>query len=49
VTTDVSAGTPLRWKEAVIERVVHQTPRVTSVFLRSALGPYQAGQPSMSA
>jgi ferredoxin-NADP reductase len=44
VTTDVSAGTPLRWKEAVIERVLHQTPRVTSVFLRSALGPYQAGQ-----
>jgi ferredoxin-NADP reductase len=44
VTTDASSGQSSRWQEAVIERVVHQTPRVTSVFLRSALGPYQAGQ-----
>jgi ferredoxin-NADP reductase len=44
VTTDASSGKPSRWQEAVIERVVHQTPRVSSVFLRSALGPYQAGQ-----
>jgi ferredoxin-NADP reductase len=44
VTTDASSGKPSRWQEAVIERVVHQTPRVTSVFLCSTLGPYQAGQ-----
>ena len=44
MTTDASSGKPSRWQEAVIERVVHQTPRVTSVFLCSTLGPYQAGQ-----
>jgi len=44
VTADASSGNASRWQEAVIERVVHQTPRVTSIFLRSALGPYQAGQ-----
>ena len=44
MTTDASSGTSSRWQQAVIERVVHQTPRVTSVFLRSALGPYEAGQ-----
>lgn len=44
MTTDASSGNALRWQEAVIERVVHQTSRVTSVFLRSALGPYEAGQ-----
>ena len=44
MTADASSGNASRWQEAVIERVVHQTPRVTSIFLRSALGPYQAGQ-----
>jgi ferredoxin-NADP reductase len=44
VTTDASSGNSSRWQQAVIERVVHQTRRVTSVFLRSALGPYEAGQ-----
>jgi ferredoxin-NADP reductase len=44
VTADASSGNASRWQEAVIERVVHQTPRVTSIFLRSALGSYQAGQ-----
>jgi ferredoxin-NADP reductase len=44
VTTDASSGNSSRWQQAVIERVVHQTPRVTSVFLRSALGPNEAGQ-----
>ena len=44
MTADAASGNASRWQEAVIERVVHQTPRVTSIFLRSALGPYQAGQ-----
>jgi ferredoxin-NADP reductase len=34
----------LRWQQAVIERIVRQTPRVVSVFLRAALGPSDAGQ-----
>ena len=33
-----------RWTEAVIERIVAQTPRVVSVFLRTAIGRYEAGQ-----
>ena len=36
--------TPLRWQQAAIERIVRQTPRVVSVFLRTALGPHAAGQ-----
>jgi len=44
VTTDAWSVSASRWQEAVIERVVHQTPRVTSIFLRAALGPYEAGQ-----
>jgi ferredoxin-NADP reductase len=32
------------WHEAVIERVEHRTSRVSSIFLRSALPPHQAGQ-----
>ncbi|TMH06059.1 MAG: oxidoreductase [Betaproteobacteria bacterium] len=44
MTTDAWFGSASRWQEAVIERVVHQTPRVTSIFLRAALGPYEAGQ-----
>jgi ferredoxin-NADP reductase len=42
--TDAPAAAPLRWQQAVIERIIPQTPRVISVFLRSALGPYDAGQ-----
>jgi ferredoxin-NADP reductase len=32
------------WREAVIERVAHQTPRVASIFLRAALERHEAGQ-----
>jgi ferredoxin-NADP reductase len=35
---------PAHWQEAVIEQIVHQTPRVTSIFLRVPLGSYVAGQ-----
>ncbi len=34
----------LRWQQATIERIVPQTPRVVSVFLRAAIGPFDAGQ-----
>ena len=34
----------LRWQQATIERIVRQTPRVVSVFLRTAIGPHEAGQ-----
>jgi ferredoxin-NADP reductase len=33
-----------RWQEAVIDRIVPRTGRVTSVFLRVRLGPQLAGQ-----
>ncbi len=33
-----------RWQEAVIDRIVPRTGRVTSVFLRVHLGPHLAGQ-----
>jgi ferredoxin-NADP reductase len=33
-----------RWQEATIERIERRTPRIISVFLRVALGPYVAGQ-----
>ena len=33
-----------RWQQAVIERIVPQTPRIVSVFLRTTIGPYVAGQ-----
>jgi ferredoxin-NADP reductase len=33
-----------RWQEAVIDRIVPRTDRVTSVFLRVRLGPHLAGQ-----
>ena len=36
--------TPLRWQQAAIARIVRQTPRVVSVFLRTPLGPHEAGQ-----
>jgi len=42
--TDLAAPSPSRWREAVIERLLPQTPRIVSVFLRSALGPHDAGQ-----
>ena len=35
---------PGQWRQAFIERIVPQTPRVVSVFLRHALGPFDAGQ-----
>jgi ferredoxin-NADP reductase len=44
MTAPVRASRPSRWQEAVIERVVHQTPRVASVFLRAPLAPHLAGQ-----
>ena len=36
--------TPLRWQQATIERIVRQTPRVVSVFLRTGIGAHEAGQ-----
>jgi ferredoxin-NADP reductase len=41
---DTAAAEPLRWQEAVIERVAHQTPRVVSVFLKAPLRRHEAGQ-----
>lgn len=38
------AAEPSRWREAVIERVVRQTPRVVSVFVSATLPDHQAGQ-----
>jgi ferredoxin-NADP reductase len=38
------AAVPSRWQEAVIERIEPRTSRVTSVYLRTSLGPFQAGQ-----
>jgi ferredoxin-NADP reductase len=35
---------PTAWQQAVIERIVPQTPRVVSVFLRTTIGRYEAGQ-----
>jgi ferredoxin-NADP reductase len=43
MTLDTSV-TPARWQEAVIERIMPQTPRVISVFLRTRLEPHVAGQ-----
>ena len=34
----------LHWQEAVIARIVRQTPRVESFFLHAPLGPHDAGQ-----
>jgi ferredoxin-NADP reductase len=44
MTPEIPPAAPARWQEAVIERIVHQTPRVTSVFLQTPLGSYVAGQ-----
>jgi len=41
---EASAAAPLPWREAVIERVVRQTPRVVSVFVSATLPNHQAGQ-----
>src|SRR4029453_11997827 len=38
------AVAPLRWQEAVIERIIPQTARVISIFLRADLGLHAAGQ-----
>jgi ferredoxin-NADP reductase len=44
MTTPAPAVAPLRWQEAVIERIIPQTARVISIFLRTDLGPHAAGQ-----
>jgi ferredoxin-NADP reductase len=44
LSVDVAAHSRLDWREAVIERVEHQTKRVVGVFLRVALPPHEAGQ-----
>jgi ferredoxin-NADP reductase len=41
---DRTASTPSRWQDAIVERVVRQTPRIVSVFLGANLGPFEAGQ-----
>jgi ferredoxin-NADP reductase len=42
--TESGARTESRWHEARIERLLPQTPRIISVFLRAALAPHEAGQ-----
>jgi ferredoxin-NADP reductase len=44
VTPSAPGAEPSRWREAVIQRVVRQTPRVVSVFVRATLPEHQAGQ-----
>lgn len=44
MTADASPVAPLRWQQAVILRIVPQTARVISVFLRLRLDEYVAGQ-----
>lgn len=44
MTVGAGALVPIPWQEAVIERVVHRTPRVASIFLRAPLGRHDAGQ-----
>jgi ferredoxin-NADP reductase len=39
-----ASAAPLRWQPAIIERIVRETPRVVSLFLRSDVGGHQAGQ-----
>ena len=39
-----AAAEPARWREAVIARVVRETPRVVSVFVSASLPPHEAGQ-----
>lgn len=38
----MSASSP--WHALVVERIVHHTPRVASLFLGNALGSFEAGQ-----
>jgi ferredoxin-NADP reductase len=44
MTAESPAVAPLRWQEAVIERIVPQTARVISIFLRADLALPVAGQ-----
>lgn len=44
MTTTAPAAEPSRWRQAVIERVVHRTPRVVSIFIDAPLGRHLAGQ-----
>ena len=44
MTATASSAAPARWREAVIERIVRQTPRIVSVFMRVPLGAHVAGQ-----
>ena len=44
MTAEAPAVAPLRWQQAVIERIVPRTPRVISVFLNVPLDTYVAGQ-----
>jgi ferredoxin-NADP reductase len=44
MTTEALPAALSRWQQAVVERIVPRTPRVTSVFLRVSLGPQVAGQ-----
>jgi ferredoxin-NADP reductase len=39
-----SAPARLSWRDAVIARIERRTPRVASVYLDAALGPFEAGQ-----
>jgi ferredoxin-NADP reductase len=44
VTAEAGAHARLAWRDAVIERIERQTPRVISVFLRVDLALHEAGQ-----
>jgi ferredoxin-NADP reductase len=44
VTAGPSVARESPWREAIIERIEHRTPRVSSIFLRADLPPSQAGQ-----
>ncbi len=41
---DAAAPEPLRWQDATIARRIAQTPRVVSLFLRTAIERHDAGQ-----
>ncbi len=44
MTGDDSIAGPIRWQQAVIQRIVAQTPRIVSVFLQAPLARGVAGQ-----
>ena len=44
MTVSAVPSAPLSWRPAVIERIVPQTPRVVSVFLRASIAAHEAGQ-----